>query len=163
MGLTGLLVALRQIPSWGAASPATVGCFVVAALSLGTLVRVESRRAGVGVGSPCPRRTRRGCARWTTAGPVSASLRTPVSRAVPARGGALWLSGVGGGSVVPGLGAAGADRLLSDAALPPAQPVGPVVREVFRRATAAGLAEGFASVMFWLACSRRPRSRCVSC
>ncbi|MDX2391592.1 hypothetical protein NJL88_16360 [Streptomyces sp. DK15] len=51
---------------------------------------------------------------------------------------------------VAGPGAVGADRLLSGAALPSGQPVGPAVREVLHRATAAGLADGFAFVMFWL-------------
>ncbi|MGW7312497.1 hypothetical protein [Streptomyces sp. NPDC054865] len=60
------------------------------------------------------------------------------------------LTGVLTEAGVAGPGAAGADRLLSGAALPSGQPVGPAVREVLHRATAAGLADGFASVMFWL-------------
>ncbi|MFF4322640.1 MFS transporter [Streptomyces sp. NPDC001568] len=278
VGLTGLLVALQQIPSWGAASPATVSCFVVAALGLGALARVESRRAAPLLHLGLLREPPLVAACIGTAvntlfligflyffnlyalspdtlgySAVMASLallpygacvfavsmgvgplcdrvgyRWPVAAGIALSGaGALWLSGVSGdsgygavlpGSLVlgagvgitlsapsaaglraldggrageaagiinvvryvtaalavsagtlvfltrgtarltgvlrdagvPGPGAAGADRLLSGAALPSGQPVGPAVREVFHRATAAGLAEGFASVMFWL-------------
>ncbi|GHI85176.1 hypothetical protein ACWGF3_01850 [Streptomyces xanthophaeus] len=49
-----------------------------------------------------------------------------------------------------GPGTVAADRLLSGAVLPAGQAAGPLVRQAFHRATAAGLAHGFAGAMFWL-------------
>ncbi|MEV7510903.1 MFS transporter [Streptomyces sp. NPDC090085] len=278
VGLTALLVGLQQIPAWGAASAATVVSFVVAAVALAALVRVEARRSapllhlyllrrppllaaciGTAVNTLfligflyffnlyalSPDTLGYSAVRASLAllpygvcvfavsmaiGPLCDRLgyRWPVAAGTALCGaGALWLAGVdadsGYGAVWPGslvlgagvgitlsapsaaglraldsafsgeaagiinvvryvtaalvvsagtlvflgegaarLGAvlrgAGvaepgthtADRLLSGAARPGGQAAGPAVREAFHRATAAGLAEGFSSVMLWL-------------
>ncbi|MGW6877154.1 MFS transporter [Streptomyces xanthophaeus] len=278
VGLTALLVALQQIPSWGAASPATVACFVASAVALDALVRVEARRPAPLLHLYLLRKPPLVAACIGTAvntlfligflyffnlyalspdtldySAVTASLallpygacvfavsmgagplcdrvgyRWPVAAGMALSGaGALWLSGVGAdsgyGAVLPGSlvlgagvgitlsapsaaglralesayageasgiinvvryvtaalavsagslvflargtarlgevlreaglaepGTVAADRLLSGAVLPAEQAAGPLVREAFHRATAAGLAHGFAGVMFWL-------------
>ncbi|MFD6972481.1 MFS transporter [Streptomyces sp. NPDC059979] len=278
VSLTALLVALQQIPSWGAASPATVLCFVTAALAMALLVRVEARRHAPLLHLDLLRKPPLVAACVGTAvntlfligflyffnlyalspdtlgySAVTASLallpygacvfavsmavgplcdrvgyRWPVAAGLALSGaGALWLSGVGAdtgyGAVLPGSlvlgagvgitlsapsaaglralesaysgeasgiinvvryvtaalvvsagtlvflgqgagrlgavleragatrpGTAAADRLLSGAAVPADQATDPALQEAFHRATAAGLAHGFSSVMFWL-------------
>ncbi|RSS81843.1 MFS transporter [Streptomyces sp. WAC06614] len=278
VGLTALLVALQQIPSWGAESPRTLLCFLVAVAALTLLVQVETRRPAPLLHLALLRRAPLVAACLGTAvntlfligflyffnlyalspetlgySAVTASLallpygacafavsmgtgplcdrigyRWPVAVGIALSGaGALWLStvgpatGYGGilpGSLVLGVGvgstlsapsAAGlraldsahsgeasgiinvvryvtaalvvsagtllflgrgsahlervlrrtgapaptgatADRLLSGATLPTGRAADTATQEALHRATAAGLAEGFGSVMFWL-------------
>ncbi|MEU6211534.1 hypothetical protein ABZ891_16695 [Streptomyces sp. NPDC047023] len=81
---------------------------------------------------------------------VTAALVVSAGTLVFLGEGAARLGAVLRGAGVAEPGTHTADRLLSGAAQPGGQAAGPAVREAFHRATAAGLAEGFSSVMLWL-------------
>lgn len=80
----------------------------------------------------------------TAALAVSAGSLVFLARGIARVGEVLREAGLAGPGTVA------ADRLLSGAVLPAEQAAGPLVREAFHRATAAGLAHGFAGVMFSL-------------
>ncbi|MEU9105565.1 hypothetical protein AB0D54_14520 [Streptomyces xanthophaeus] len=81
---------------------------------------------------------------------VTAALAVSAGSLVFLARGTAELGEVLGETGPAGPGTVAADRLRSGAVLPAEQAAGPLVRDAFHQATAAGLAHGFAGVMLWL-------------
>lgn len=141
-------------PWWRAAWSSPCGAVVVAASGSEAALVAGRVLQGVGAAALMPStmavlRLRASgiinVVRYVTAAlAVSAGSLVFLARGIARVGEVLREAGLAGPGTVA------ADRLLSGAVLPAEQAAGPLVREAFHRATAAGLAHGFAGVMFSL-------------